>query len=232
MNPRNSPLDFRALYNAFNSPTTPVDCGMMCAPYNSNRIPFCCDICSAVPVAYKSEWEYLRGNTSLWHPWRGDECAQETSDRSQLTDQTTPHLCLLACQGPAACERSFRAVSCRQFPFFPYFTADFHFIGMTYDWEFAQTCWVISNLSLVTAEYRREFIAAYDKIFETWLEDMDCYVELSAETREHYLSGHKRIPLLHRNGRAYLVSPRTERLYRVSALQFPRFAPYAAPDPH
>ncbi len=103
---------------------------------------------------------------------------------------------------------------------------------MTYDWEFAQNCWVISNLSLVTADYRREFIATYDKIFETWLEDMSCYVELSVETREHYLGVHRRIPLLHRNGHAYLVSPRTERLSRVSTLQFPRFGPYAASNPH
>ena len=43
---------------------------------------------------------------------------------------------LLACQGPAHCQRPFRALSCRQFPFFPYITADDRFIGLAYEWEF------------------------------------------------------------------------------------------------
>ena len=222
-------ISFRDLYDAFDSPVTPVDCGLMCAPHNPRGIPFCCDICCAVPVAYKPEWQYLRGSTSLWHRWRGDECAEEKVDRDVLTGQTPSHLCLLACRGPESCERPFRAVSCRQFPFFPYITSDFRFIGLTYDWEFTHTCWVISNLTQVTETYRREFIHTFDRIFETWLEDLDCYAELSSETREHYIATRRRIPLLHRNGNTYLVSPRNERLHRVAPTTLPQFGPYTYP---
>lgn len=225
--PSSPAIDFRAIYDAFHSPTTPIDCGLMCAPHNPHGIPFCCDICSAVPVAYQSEWQYLRKNTDLWHVWRGDECAGEDNNRKQLMAQTPPHLRLLACKGSAECQRDFRAVSCRQFPFFPYLTSDYRLIGMTYDWEFTAKCWVISNLAAVTADYRREFFNTFDHIFSTWLEDMDSYIELSVETREHYAAKHRRIPLLHRNSGAYLISPLSERMVRVSVSAFKPFHPYA-----
>ena len=227
--PQQSPINFQDLYHAFDAPVTAIDCGLKCAPHNPAGIPYCCDICCAVPVAYRLEWQYLQRLTDLWHVWQGDECKSEESNRSQLLEQTPPHLCLLACKGPAHCEREHRSVSCRQFPFYPYLTSDYRFIGLTYDWEFSNRCWVISNLSMVTAAFRQEFVATFDRIFETWLEDMDSYIELSGETREHYRAIHRRIPLLHRDGNDYLISPLSERLYRTKAELFPRFAPYTAP---
>lgn len=224
---KSSALNFRELYDAFDAPVTAVDCGLMCAPHNTHGIPFCCDICEAVPVAYKSEWQHLRGSTLLWHPWRGDECVDEKSDRTELLRQTPDHLCLLTCRGPQFCERPNRAISCRQFPFFPYITSDFRFIGLTYDWEFTHKCWAISNLPLVTDAYRSEFIHAFDRLFETWLEDLECYAELSIETRERYRRVHRRIPLLHRDGSACLVSPASERVYRVLIDDLPRFTPFS-----
>jgi len=78
------PLNIPALYAGFNAPTTGFDCGQRCAPYNPRGVPFCCDICCAVPVVYQEEWEYLRPRTALWHPWRGDECGCEPEDPSRL----------------------------------------------------------------------------------------------------------------------------------------------------
>jgi len=225
---KTSAIQFRSLYDGFDAPVTGLDCGLMCAPHNPHGIPFCCDICYAVPVAYKAEWRYLNHSTYLWHLWRGNECVEENSDPAELRHQTPAHLCLLACRGPQSCERSHRAVSCRQFPFYPYLTRDFRFIGLTYDWEFRHQCWVISNLHLVSDAYRSEFIHAFDRLFEIWLEDLDCYAELSAETREHYITTRRRIPLLHRDGFACLVSPENERIYRVPAHNLPRFKPYAS----
>ena len=219
-------LDFRKLYDGFHSPTTSIDCGLMCAPHNPHRKPFCCDICDAVPVAYRSEWEYLRQNTHLWHKWRGNECPDEPCNPMELLNQTPHHLFLLACKGPAFCEREFRATSCRQFPFFPYITSDFRFIGMTYDWEFNNKCWVISHLDQVTSDYRREFVATYDQLFSTWLEDLDSYALLSEETRDHYAAKNRRFPLLHRNGKNYLVSPKSEKLTRAKPSEFKLFAPF------
>jgi len=100
---------------------------------------------------------------------------------------------------------------------------------MTYDWDFVDQCWLISNLPLVSKEYRDQFFATFDQIFATWLEDMDSYIELSAETREHFAAIHQRIPLLHRNGAAYLISPLSERMTRTPITAFKRFSPYNTP---
>lgn len=220
------PLDFRAIYNGFHQPVTAVDCGKLCAPHNPSGKPFCCDICFAVPVAYKQEWEYLVQNNSLWHLWCGDECAGEMTDPGELLSQTPENLLLLACKGPAFCERENRAISCRQFPFFPYITSDFRFIGLAYDWEFVNKCWILSNLHLVTSEYLHEFVTTYDHLFSVMLEDLDSYAALSEETREHYASIHKRFPVLHRNGNWYLVSPGTEKMRKIESSKLPQFHPY------
>ncbi len=220
------PLDFRSLYDHFDAPVTPIDCGVECARFNPHRKPFCCDICHAVPVAYRSEWEYLRLNTRLWHKWRGNECPGEPCNPMELLNQTPHHLFLLACKGPAFCEREYRASSCRQFPFFPYITSDFRFIGLTYDWEFTDKCWVLSHLDQVTAEYRKEFVATYDRLFSIWLEDLDSYALLSEETRDHYAAKNRRFPLLHRNGRYYWVSPKTEKMTSAKPAAFKPFGPY------
>jgi hypothetical protein len=76
----NLPLDIPCLYQQFNAPVTDFDCGLKCAPHNSNGKPFCCDICQAVPAAFRLEWQYLQRNTDLWHTWRGDECVAEPAD--------------------------------------------------------------------------------------------------------------------------------------------------------
>ena len=52
---------------------------------------------------------------------------------------------MLACLGPAHCQRPFRAVSCRQFPFFPYISSSLRFIGLAHEWEFENTCWVMQS---------------------------------------------------------------------------------------
>ena len=219
-------IDFQKLLAGFNASTTPLDCGKMCAPFNSSGKPFCCDICHAVPVAYKPEWDYLKTNTDLWHLWRGDECSDEPMNPDDLLEETPEHLLLLSCKGPAHCERDFRATSCRQFPFFPYITSEFRFIGLAHDWEFESKCWILSHMDQVTREYRQEFIKTFDMIFSYWMDDFDSYAALSEEVREHYLAIHRRIPLLHRNGSAYLISPRNETLKKIDIKELKAHPPY------
>lgn len=220
-------IDFQGLYKGFDASTTPLDCGNMCAPFNPSGKPFCCDICHAVPVAYKPEWQYLKNNTKLWHLWRGDECNEEPTDPSDLFEETPEHLLLLSCKGLEFCERNFRATSCRQFPFFPYITSDYRFIGLAHDWEFESKCWILSNLDQVTSAYRQGFIQTFDLIFAYWMDDFDSYAALSEEVREHYAQKHKRMPLLHRNGKDYLLSPTNEKLARVNLCKLPKHLPYS-----
>lgn len=219
-------IDFRRFYDAFDLPVTDLDCGKKCAPHNPNGKPFCCDICHAVPVAYDQEWEYLRSSTDLWHAYRGDECPGDPTDPAALREETPEGMHLLACLGPEHCRRPFRAVSCRQFPFFPYLSADYRFLGLAYEWTYERVCWVVSNLGRVTPAYRAGFVQAYDRLFSLWPEEMECYAAHSEEMREVFTALRRRIPLLHRNGMNYLLSPGSERLERVDAAAFRRFGVY------
>lgn len=219
-------LDLRLFYDHFDAPVTGSDCGTLCAPHNPAGKPFCCDICHAVPVAFKQEWQYLQKSTDLWHLWRGDECLAEPTDPASMQADTPDHLLLLACKGPAYCQREYRASSCRQFPFFPYITSDDRFIGLAYEWDFEPVCWVISHLDAVTPRYRQEFIATYDDLFSRWPDEYESYAATSEEIRAHFQEQKRRIPILHRNGKNYLVSPAGERMRLASAQSFRQFGPY------
>jgi len=220
------PLDVRALYDRFDTPLTAFDCGEKCRIHNSSGKPFCCDICHAVPVAYRQEWEYLEPRTDLWHAWRGDECGGDPVDPALLREETPEHLLLMACKGPDFCRREYRASSCRQFPFFPYVTSDYRFIGLGYEWAFESTCWVISHLASVTSAYRGEFVRAYDDLFCRIPNEFESYAAASEEMRDHFSSLKRRIPILHRNGGYYLLSPKSERLERADPMLFRKFGYY------
>ena len=194
------------------------------APHHPDNIPFCCDICHAVPTATRSEWDYLRRSTDLWHIWDDDECPN-SDDSDAVRAETPDYLLLLACKGVAHCQRQMRALSCRQFPFFPYISDDDRFLGLAYDWRFESVCWVISNLEVVTLSYRQQFVEAYDGLFSLGPDEYESYAAFSEEMRAHFAAGRRRIPILHRNGKDYLLSPGSDRLEFVQR-QFRRYGPY------
>jgi hypothetical protein len=219
-------ISVRSLYDRFDAPVTPFDCGKKCAPHNPSGKPFCCDICHAVPAAYHQEWEYVRQNTDLWHIWRGDECTQDPDDPAALQAETPESMQLLACKGPAHCQREYRLVSCRQFPFSPFILSDGRFIGLAYAWDFEPTCWVISHLGEVTQEFREQFVRTYDELFELWPAEFQSYYIHSEEMRTVFTAKKRRIPILHRRGGFYLLSPRGERLQRISPERLQRHGMY------
>lgn len=219
-------LQFDQLYHRFNLPIIEQDCGKLCSPYNPNGKPFCCDICYSIPVAYMQEWEFLHSRTDLWHRWRGDECLSEPSDPSVLEGELPEHMCFLACKGPADCQREYRSVSCRQFPFFPYITADDRFIGLAYHWDFEPYCWIISHLKDVTLAFRKEFVRTYDTLLSDYPADYDSYYYLSEDMRDHFLQEGRQIPILHRDSGYYLLDPSNDQLKKVLPDQFLSFGPY------
>jgi hypothetical protein len=220
-------VNFRELYNEFDIPVVPLDCGEKCASHNPGGKPFCCDICHAVPSAYRQEWDYLRPNTDLWHVWRGDECHENPEDPNELDADIPDTMLWLACLGPLQCQRDFRSLCCRQFPFFPYITSDYGFLGLAYNWEFEEQCWVISNLGEVTEEYRKNFVQVYDKIFSQWPQQLYHYANRSGKMRDHYIDQKRSISLLHRDGGFFLIRPLNERIRSVEPIRLPKFGPYA-----
>ncbi len=175
---------------------------------------------------YQREWEYLQSKTDLWQPWQGSECQDDPTDPADLRNQVPEHMLLAACRGVADCERQYRSISCRQFPFFPYISADDRILGLAYHWDFEDTCWVISNLERVSKAFRMQFMDVYDDLLAAWDEDFESYAALSQDMREEYSRRGQRIPLLHRNGGNYLISPHCGRMRRVDSSHLPKFGPY------
>ncbi len=215
-------MNFAAFYDHFDRPVTPFDCGERCAPYNERGVPFCCDTAHAVPAAYTEEWEYLQANTDLWRPWQG----RTRRETNRLRRQAPEGQVLVACKGHQLCQRSFRSITCRAFPFFPYLTEQGEFMGMSYYWEYEDCCWVISNLSEVDQEYRRQFIDAFEALFSTYPEEKENFRQFSGLMRRVFGRRRRAIPLLHRNGFAYKVTPHNGRLRRVALETLPKFGLY------
>jgi hypothetical protein len=215
--------DFAAIYARFRAPIAAFDCGQRCAPYNERGVPFCCDTRHAVPTAYTAEWEHLQANTDLWRRWEADDPA----DTARLQSQTPPGQVLIACLGHTHCQREFRSLTCRAFPFFPYLDREGAFLGLSYYWEYEDRCWVISNLQVVTREYITGFVATYDLLFERMPGERENFRHHSAVMRRIFGRRRRAIPLLHRNGRAYKVTPATGRLRSVLPEALPKFGPYA-----
>ena len=217
-----SKLDFALLYAGFNSPIGALDCGDRCAPYNERGVPFCCDTRHVVPTAYLEEWRYLRANSDLWHLWQADDPAVTNDLREQAPDGQV----LIECLGHTHCQRDFRSLACRSFPFFPYITSQGEFIGLSYYWEYQDRCWVISNLDVVTPAYLAEFIAAYETLFEYLPAERENFQYHSAAMREAFGNQRRAVPVLHRSGNWYRVSPHTGRKRRVEAGSLPKFDNY------
>lgn len=214
--------DYAKFYAGFQAPIAALDCGDRCAPYNERGVPFCCDTRHAVPTAYLAEWEYLLANTDLWHLW-SDEAHP---DAASLQEQTPGGQVLIACQGHQFCQREFRSLTCRAFPFFPYIDRRGAFIGLSYYWEYEDRCWVISNLQVVSDPYRGQFIAAYEALFAAHPAERENFRHHSTVMRRVFGRRKRAIPLLHRNGGAYKITPRNGRLRRVALEKLPKFGVY------
>lgn len=214
--------DFPRLYARFQAPIAAFDCGAKCAPYNENGVPFCCDTDHMVPTAYSEEWEYLQGATDLWHRWEADE----PGETERLQAETPEGQVLIACQGHTRCQRGFRALSCRAFPFYPYIDAEGKFTGLSFYWEYRDRCWVANNLQVVSAEYREQFIATYDELFARLPQEYENFRSHSENVRQLFARHRRSIPLIHRDGNTYKVSPRTGRMLRVRPEDFPKYGPY------
>jgi len=217
-----SPVSFADIYAGFHSPIALLNCGDKCAPFNENNVPFCCDIKHAVPSAYQSEWIYLQENSDLWQSWK----PENNNDFHQLNSEKPSNQVLLQCKGHLECQRNFRTLTCRAFPFFPYIDRYGNFIGISYYWDYANRCWIISNLNCVTQEYLQEMITTFDKLFEQVPNEKVNFKYHSMIARRVFGRWHQTITLLHRDGHIYAVTPATGDLRVLDRDNMEKFSPY------
>ncbi len=217
-----SPQAFAWLYAAFDEPVTDVDCGLKCAPYNERGVPFCCDPEHAIPTAYREEWDYLQRHTDLWRPWHHPDPKEEQRIRAE----TPAHQVPIVCKGVACCQRSYRSLVCRAFPFFPYISQQNELWGLSYYWQYEDRCWVLSHLHRVRPAFVQAALEAYRRLFRWYPQERENFAHHSRVMRRVFARRRRGIPLFHRDGFVYLVDPRTETLHRVDPCTLPKHGVY------
>ncbi|NJN43638.1 MAG: hypothetical protein HC806_02140 [Anaerolineae bacterium] len=221
-----APSNIRGLYAGFDTPLANVDCGNKCAPYNGG-IPYCCDILHAVPTAYPKEWIHLRTQTDLWQVWKPKNKTHRDEIQAEAGD-----LILLECMmlPEHGCSRDLRTLVCRAFPFFPYINSQGEILGLSYYWEYQERCWVISNLQIVRPEFKNQFLQTYETLFDQMPTEHEAFQYHSAEMRRIFQKRRRTIPLLHRDGHTYKISPASEKMHRTTPESLPKYGPYKIAD--
>jgi hypothetical protein len=215
------PALYRRIYDNFQAPLSRYDCGRKCAPHNGGE-PVCCSTENAIPIVDRREWQLLKSRTDLWRLHKPKDAA----GRKVLEDMHRDCRAV-ECKGARFCERDNRSMSCRTFPFFPYITREGAFVGLGYYWIFEDRCWVISNLGVVDLAFVREFVAAYELLFEHEKEEYQALKDHSAAMRRVFTRWQRIIPLIGREGGYFAVEPRTHRIRPARLDEFRRHGPYA-----
>jgi hypothetical protein len=212
---------FQALYADFAMPLTPIDCGGRCGPHNDYGVPFCCDIEQVIPSAFELEWSYLRENSDLWVPW--SSCGNHAQEvEGELQDGQV----LLQCKGYRECQREFRTLTCRAFPFFPYLDEQGKFTGMAYYHDFRQECWIISNLDRVSQTYKEAFQSTFQRVFDPYPDFKGNFRGYCDYVRAQAADKNEEIILLGFSGEVNSIDPGTQQLYQVEYKELAAFGPY------
>jgi hypothetical protein len=217
-----NPSTFKEIHQGFSAPITGLDCGKKCGPYNDYGIPVCCDISQVVPSAFEEEWRYLKSKTKLWRVWEGSSTREGKVLLKGLETGQVP----LQCLGHQHCQREYRTITCRAFPFLPYLGEKGKLIGFTYYPDYQERCWIISNLSQVRQEYKIEFRVCFKEIFMLYPEMEKTYLDFSNYLRELSLSNGYILIYLDFDGCVFRFDPSTGMEKEVTYDDLPTFGPF------
>ncbi len=216
-----TPDTFQSIFDFFNAAVVDIDCGQKCKHLNGGT-PVCCDTQNAVPIVQVAEWLALKQRTKMWRSFK-PRCAVTRDIVANLHSSCKA----VECRGAQHCERDNRSLSCRTFPFFPYFTNKDELIGLAYFWHFEDRCWVISNLSQVTPAFVHQFLAAYEILFDADPAEREVAQNFSATMRRVFSRWDRPFAIIDRDGGYLMVQPKGAGIHKIDAEALPRFEPYA-----
>jgi len=175
-----TPKELRWVYSNFPGTPTTYDCGEKCR-HDNGGIPCCCDREYAVPIIYTSERDWLLKHSTLWHRFRAkDECEKEIV--KDLDDDNVP----ATCQGVKKCEREWRSICCRIFPYYPYFDDGENIVGLIYNDVLGDKCWLHDRPEDVNKEYVIQSMEVWELIFIKIPTEMVQFVDHSKQVRRTY----------------------------------------------
>ncbi len=212
--------DFRRIYDRFTAVISRHNCGNWCAPLNNGE-PVCCTTKQAIPIVQKNEYKLLQERTDMWSRFKPYD---KTS--RQIVKDLHKDCMAIECRGARHCERDNRTIACRAFPFFPYLTRGGDFVGLGYYWTFEDRCWMISHLELVERDFIREFVAAYESLFESDAGEYEAYKNYSATARRTFSRFKRPIPLIGREGGFYKIMPKSGEMRPAPRSEITAHGPY------
>lgn len=208
------------IFASFGANVVGLDCGKKCAPHNGG-IPVCCDTGHAIPIISKNEWTVLSQRSDMWHKFKA-----VTPDAKQVLSDLSSACMAVECKGARLCERDNRSMACRAFPFFPYIDKNDNIIGLSYYWNFADRCWVISNMGKVRREFVQQFLKSYDTLFAADPEERQVFRDHSATMRRVFSRKGEPIYVIQPDMTYLMIKPKGAGTKLVQASDLPSFPPY------
>jgi hypothetical protein len=214
------PADYAVLFDKFTANISRYDCGKYCAALNGGQ-PVCCTTDHAIPIVDKTEFALLKSRTDLWFPY----VVKDAQARKLLSDlhKTT---CAIECKGAAFCERENRTLACRTFPFYPYITRENEVIGLATYWTFEDRCWLMSNFQVVERKFVKQFIEAFQYVFDRDDLEWESMRNNSAHHRRQFTKQNRIIPLIGKDGGFFKVMPRSGEVRPARIEEFKKIGPY------
>ena len=85
---------------------------------------------------------------------------------------------------------------------------------------------MINHLDVVTPEYVQEFVNAYDWVFKLIPGELENFRYHAIIMRRVFGRQKRTIPLLHRDGGAFIVTPKNGTLKPIDPARLPKYGPY------
>jgi len=206
MNQDQTAANWGILYNAFTAEVCDFNCGTLCAPDNGGE-PACCRNDGCAPILYKDELRYLKSNTDMWRRRRARN-EEERKEFAEIED----YICYGGCKGVTHCDRRYRSLTCRFFPFEPYIEKSGQFPGLTWVYRCDYLCPLIGNREVrINQEYIDQSVRVWWSMFALYPEEYSCYYEESEKTRRTLKRRGKRVRIF-RSSEAETIRRRQEEL--------------------
>jgi len=198
-----------------------IDCGYQCAPLNGG-MPVCCSTEHAIPVVSKAEWKHLKKRTDIWKKFKPYDRHSE-----KIVEELDSSCKAIECSIAPVCQRDNRTLACRAFPFFPYMTKDGEIVGLSYYHLYEDRCWVISNLTVASEEFRTQMLKTYEDLFAEDEDEREAMLDHSAHMRRVFSRQGRAIPILGRGGELLKVLPKSGgKVVPAKLSDFKRHGPY------
>lgn len=180
MSMRISDRELEELYDLLSVEMMRRDCGRLCAPLNDG-VPYCCENDRTVPALYKDEYAWQRRKGPYWRRMR---CRSEVDRALRESIEGDGYAVAAFCPGPAACDRSRRALVCRTYPLEPHLDERGEMLGLTFNYSPDHPCPLIGNPGArFNRAYIRNAVRVWRRLLELFPRERELYIEESRRLR-------------------------------------------------